>query len=77
MPSYSWGGHSGFSTFLTKKAFEVARIVMQRRNVEFVEEDQEILEHIFEEIVEDLKSSVLIFDLLHIYSALYLSTSLI
>jgi UDP-N-acetylglucosamine diphosphorylase/glucosamine-1-phosphate N-acetyltransferase len=49
IPSYSWGGHGGFTTYLTKKAFEVAKVVMSRRNIEFSEQDAEILEHVFEE----------------------------
>ncbi|WP_299313712.1 GlmU family protein [uncultured Aquimarina sp.] len=49
VPSYSWGGNSGFTTYLTKKAFEVAKVVMSRRGIELTEEDQKILEHIFEE----------------------------
>ncbi|AXT54356.1 glucose-1-phosphate thymidylyltransferase [Aquimarina sp. AD1] len=48
VPSYSWGGSSGFTTYLTKKAFEVAKVVMARRKIELTEEDQKILEHIFE-----------------------------
>lgn len=49
IPSFSWGGHGGFTTYLTKKAFEVAKVVMSRRNVEFSEQDAKILEHVFEE----------------------------
>ncbi len=49
VPSFSWGGASGFTTYLTKKAFEVAKVVMQRRQVEFSEQDAKILEHVFEE----------------------------
>jgi len=49
VPSFSWGGASGFTTYLTKKAFETAKIVMARRNVEFSEEDTKILEHVFEQ----------------------------
>lgn len=49
VPSFSWGGHSGFTTYLTKKAFEVSKVVMARRNIEFTEQDQAILEHVFEE----------------------------
>ena len=49
VPSFSWGGASGFTTYLTKKAFETAKIVMARRNIEFSEEDAKILEHVFEE----------------------------
>lgn len=49
VPSFSWGGAAGFSTYITKKAFETARIVMSRRHVEFTELDARILEHVFEE----------------------------
>lgn len=49
VPSFSWGGNSGFTTYLTKKAFEVAEVVMKRRKVEFSEQDKAILEHVFEE----------------------------
>jgi len=48
VPSFSWGGNSGFTTYLTKKAFEVAKVVMKRRNIEFSELDKSILEHVFE-----------------------------
>ncbi len=49
VPSFSWGGASGFTTYLTNKAFQTAKIVMARRNVEFTEEDAKILEYVFEE----------------------------
>lgn len=49
VPSFSWGGASGFTTYITKKAFETAKIVMSRRHVAFTEEDAKILEHVFEE----------------------------
>ena len=49
VPSFSWGGASGFVTYLTKKAFEVAKIVMDKRHVEFTEQDKAILEYVFEE----------------------------
>ena len=49
VPSFSWGGASGFTTYITKKAFETAKIVMSRRHVEFSEQDAKILEHVFEE----------------------------
>ncbi len=48
VPSFSWGGNSGFTTYLTKKAFEVAEVVMSRRNIELTEEDKSILEHVFD-----------------------------
>ncbi|WP_034044014.1 GlmU family protein [Wocania ichthyoenteri] len=49
IPSYSWGGNAGFTTYLTKKAFEVANVVMARRGLEFTEQDKAIFEHVFEE----------------------------
>ena len=49
IPSFSWGGSSGFTTYLTKKAFEVAKVVMKRRGVLFTDVDAEILNHVFEE----------------------------
>jgi len=48
IPSYSWGGSAGFTTYLTKKAFDVAQVVMDRRKVKFTEQDKKILEHVFE-----------------------------
>lgn len=49
VPSFSWGGHGGFTTYLTSKAFEVAKVVMARRHIEFSERDTAILLHVFEE----------------------------
>ena len=49
IPSFTWGGAGGATTYKTAKAFEVAERVMSRRNVEFPEEEKEILEHVFEE----------------------------
>jgi len=47
IPSFSWGGSKGFTTYETSKAFEVAREVMKRRGLEFTAQDSAILEHIF------------------------------
>lgn len=49
IPSFVWGGASGFTNYLTGKALATAKIVMNRRQIEFTEADQRILEHIFEE----------------------------
>ncbi|MBF4485560.1 GlmU family protein [Flavobacterium sp. CSZ] len=49
VPSFSWGGAAGFTTYVTKKAFETAKLVMGRRNIDFDETESAILEHIFEE----------------------------
>ena len=49
IPGFSWGGTSGFSTYLPKKAFEAAEVAMARRNVPFTDADKKILLHVFEE----------------------------
>lgn len=56
IPSFSWGGSGGFTTYKTDKAFEVAKVVMARRNLEFLEMDAKILEHVFEETANWRKS---------------------
>ena len=48
IPSFSWGGASGFTTYKTNKVFEVASVVMGRRNIEFSDMDKSILEKVFE-----------------------------
>lgn len=48
IPSFSWGGASGFSTYQPVKAFEAAKVMMARRHVEFTPEDADILQHVFD-----------------------------
>lgn len=48
VPSFSWGGASGFSTYLPRKAFEAAKVMMARRHVEFDDKEANILNHVFE-----------------------------
>jgi len=48
IPSFSWGGSSGFETYQINKAFEVATQVMERRYVPFTDVDKEILNSIFQ-----------------------------
>ncbi len=48
VPSFAWGGASGYEVYNTKKAFETARLVQMRRNIVFDEVESRILEHIFE-----------------------------
>ena len=48
VPSFSWGGAAGFTTYLTDKAFSTAKIVMLRRHLEFTNEEAKILKHVFE-----------------------------
>ena len=49
IPSFSWGGASGFTTYMPKKAFEAATVMMDRRGVEFNQVEADILNHVFEE----------------------------
>ena len=49
VPSFTWGGAQGFTTYITKKAFETARIAMSRRAIEFDEVEARILESVFEQ----------------------------
>jgi UDP-N-acetylglucosamine diphosphorylase/glucosamine-1-phosphate N-acetyltransferase len=48
VPSFSWGGAAGFTTYKVKDAFEVAERVFERRNMTFDETEREILSHVFE-----------------------------
>jgi len=48
IPSFSWGGASGFSTYQPQKAFEAAKVMMARRGVKFDEKEANILNHVFE-----------------------------
>ena len=47
IPSYSWGGHSGFITYHVDKALQTADIVMKRRNIDLTELDEKILKYVF------------------------------
>lgn len=49
VPSFSWGGASGFVTHKTNKAYETARIAMARRDIDLTTQDEAILNHVFEE----------------------------
>ncbi|CAI8312072.1 MAG: Uncharacterised protein [Flavobacterium sp. SCGC AAA160-P02] len=49
IPSFSWGGASGFTSYQLKKVFEVTKVVMERRGIEFSEKEKQILEYIFKE----------------------------
>ncbi len=48
IPSFTWGGASGFTTYLTRKAYEAAKAMMNRRGVEFDSVEEGILNHVFE-----------------------------
>lgn len=48
IPSFAWGGASGFATYKLTKMEEVAQAVMMRRGEELSETDRGILDHLFE-----------------------------
>ncbi|MFD2098262.1 GlmU family protein [Flagellimonas iocasae] len=48
VPSFSWGGASGFTTYQIPKAFETATAMMNRKGIIFDEQEQEILKHVFD-----------------------------
>ena len=48
IPSFSWGGAAGFTTYQMKKVIEVAKVVMKRRDLELSETDISILQHVFD-----------------------------
>ncbi|MBK5279679.1 MAG: glucose-1-phosphate thymidylyltransferase, partial [Bacteroidia bacterium] len=49
IPSFAWGGASGFTTFQLNKALETATKAMERRNVLLDAADKEILKQVFEQ----------------------------
>ncbi len=48
IPSFSWGGASGFITHQLNKALDTADIVLKRRQQKLTDEDRSILTHIFQ-----------------------------
>ena len=48
VPSFSWGGAAGMSTYNLNKAKETAKRVMMRRNEEFDDVEERIFEKVFE-----------------------------
>ncbi|WP_419211842.1 GlmU family protein [Maribacter sp. X9] len=48
IPSFSWGGASGFTSYSPEKAFDAAKVMMARRGVEFNQIEADILTHVFE-----------------------------
>lgn len=49
IPSFTWGGASGFTTYLPKKAYEAATAMMKRREIDFDETEEAILTEVFEQ----------------------------
>ena len=56
IPSFSWGGPQGIMTHQIKKAFETARIAMARRDIDLAEQDEVILNQVFEDTAKYRKS---------------------
>lgn len=48
IPSFAWGGSAGFTTFKMNKVKEVVIAVMKRKHLDYNEQDEKILQHIFE-----------------------------
>ncbi len=48
VPSFSWGGATGFMNYSLDKALETAKLVMERRHIELTKEDIKIFEHILQ-----------------------------
>ncbi len=49
IPSFSWGGAAGFTTYQLNKALDTASKAMARRNVTLEEADRELLNYLFNE----------------------------
>jgi len=48
IPSFSWGGPQGFTTYKADRAFAVAEDVMTRREVDYDDTEKALLESVFE-----------------------------
>jgi len=52
IPSFSWGGPSGFSSYKTIRAFDVAEKVMSRRDKMFTDQERAILERVYTDSIQ-------------------------
>ncbi|MEC9209927.1 MAG: GlmU family protein [Bacteroidota bacterium] len=48
IPSFSWGGSSGFSVYKLPKVFDVVEKVFARRKIKFDKSEKDILEHVYD-----------------------------
>lgn len=55
IPSFSWGGAQGFTTYKIDKALETAEVVMARRGIPLSSVDRDILTEIYNQSTELLK----------------------
>lgn len=56
IPSFSWGGAGGFTTFKTEKAFEMADAMMKRKGLSLSDKEKHMLEEVFEQTARWRKS---------------------
>lgn len=47
IPSFTWGGTSGYANYDLKKAIEVAENVCKRRNIHLDETDKDLLTSVY------------------------------
>ncbi|HMP29744.1 MAG TPA: glucose-1-phosphate thymidylyltransferase, partial [Saprospiraceae bacterium] len=48
IPSFAWGGASGYSTYMIEKALDTAKKMMHTRNIELSLEDEDILRAVYQ-----------------------------
>jgi UDP-N-acetylglucosamine diphosphorylase/glucosamine-1-phosphate N-acetyltransferase len=48
IPSFSWGGAQGLSTYKVEQAIQTAKLVYERRKIEFSKSDESLFKHLFE-----------------------------
>ena len=48
IPSFSWGGVSGFSVYKLPKVFDVVAKVFARRKLKFAKVEKDILRHVYD-----------------------------
>jgi hypothetical protein len=48
IPSFSWGGASGFSVYKLAKVFDVVEKVFARRKIKFDKVEKDILSHVYD-----------------------------
>jgi UDP-N-acetylglucosamine diphosphorylase/glucosamine-1-phosphate N-acetyltransferase len=49
IPSFSWGGNAGFSTYSLNKVKEMATVSMARRDGTYSDDEEKIINHLFRE----------------------------
>lgn len=66
IPSFSWGGANGFSTYKVKDALVVAREVMKRRNLELTDTEIKILTTVYGLSEKYRKGELIFFKKIHV-----------